>query len=67
MRRYFVVCCHPKKLTAWIPEESQRSENLKVVIEIWRCLVLVARSGNGCLGLSLWGIVLMEVGRCGAI
>ena len=62
-----MVCYHLKRLIVWIPEESPRPGNLKVVIEVWSHLSVWLTVVDGCLEPSLWGMVLMEVGRCGAI
>lgn len=55
------------RITAWIPEERPRSKNLNVVIKVWSCLSMWFTVVDGCLRLFLWCMVLMEVGRCGAI
>lgn len=65
--KYFIVCCYPMRLTTWIPEQSSRSGNLKVVIEVWNGLSVWLTVVDRCLGPSLWGMVFMEVGRCSAI
>lgn len=62
-----MVSYHLMRLITWIPEESSRSGNLKVVTEVCSCLSVWLIVVDGCLGPSLWGMVLTEVGRCGAI
>ena len=62
-----MVCDQLKRLIAWIPKESSRSRNLKAVIDVWRAPSVWHTAVNRCLGPSLWGMVLMEVGRCGVI
>ena len=62
-----MVCNHLRRLIAWIPKESSRSRNLKAVIDVWSPLSVWFTVVDGCLGHSLWGIVLMEVGRCRVI
>lgn len=62
-----MVCNHLKRLIAWIPKESSRSRNLKAVIDVWSPLSVWFTVVDACLGPSLWGMVLMEVGRCRVI
>lgn len=62
-----MVCNHLKRLIAWIPKESSRSRNLKAVTDVWSPLSVWFTVVDGCLGHSLWGMVLMEVGSCRVI
>lgn len=49
------ACDHLKRLTAWIPEESSRSRNLKAVTDVWSSQSVWLTVVDGCLGAFSMG------------